>query len=274
MTLRLMKRALRLAERGWYVFPLRPLDKRPLPGFTKWETRATTDREQITRWWAKAPYNIGIATGPSRLLVIDFDTTPEGHDADWRLIVDSVKIEGQRLPRTFSVATPSSGRHLYFSAGGRSLSNTVGKLGKHIDTRGIGGYIVGPGSVLRNGYYWIVTRSSVAELPDSIANALTPRSPTMSAGSASQLREGDVQAIIEREAQRVRTATLGSRNSDLNIAAFLLGKLTGAGKITEREAWDMLQAAAHPHIGCHGFTESEMNRTIRSGLAAGIRDST
>ena len=37
MTMRLMSRALQLAERGWYVFPLRPGDKRPMPGFTKWE---------------------------------------------------------------------------------------------------------------------------------------------------------------------------------------------------------------------------------------------
>ena len=31
MTMRLMSRALQLAERGWYVFPLRPGDKRPVP---------------------------------------------------------------------------------------------------------------------------------------------------------------------------------------------------------------------------------------------------
>jgi hypothetical protein len=271
MTLRLMDRALQLARRGWYVFPLRPGDKRPLPRFTKWESRATTDPEQIAEWWAEAPYNIGIATGPSGLLVIDCDTARDGDAPDWRLLLDGVDITGHRLPRTFSVATPSGGRHLYFSAKGRSLSNTVGKLGKHIDTRGVGGYVAGPGSVLRTGYYRIVTPSAVAELPGWLEDALTPQSPTVSIPSSDQLRESDVNATLEREAQRVRTATVGSRNSTLNIAAFLLGKLAGSGKITEREAWNILQTAAHSHIGRHGFTESEMNRTIRSGLAAGIR---
>jgi hypothetical protein len=78
-------------------------------------------------------------------------------------------------------------------------------------------------------------------------------------------------AILEREVQRVRTATPGSRNGALNIAAFLLGKLAGTGRITERHAWDTLQTAAQGHIGLHGFTQGEINRTIRSGMAAGIR---
>jgi hypothetical protein len=269
--MRLMDRALQLTERGWYVFPLRPGDKRPLPGFTKWETRATTDREQVTRWWAEAPYNIGVATGPSGLLVIDLDTPREGHSADWRLEEDSVVIRGHRLPRTFTVATPSGGRHLYLSAVGCSMGNTAGGLGKHIDTRGIGGYVVGPGSVLGTGYYRIVTRSSVAELPDWLADALTPHSFTASAASPIQLKESDVQAILEREVQRVLTATPGSRNGSLNIAAFLLGKLAGSGRITERHAWDTLQTAAQRHIGLQGFTQCEITRTIRSGIAAGIR---
>ena len=94
MTMRLMSRALQFAERGWYVFPLRPGDKRPLPGFTKWEKRATTDRDQVIRWWSEAPYNIGIATGPSGLLVIDCDTPRGGDPPQWRLLGDGVESQG------------------------------------------------------------------------------------------------------------------------------------------------------------------------------------
>jgi hypothetical protein len=204
-------------------------------------------------------------------VVIDLDTPEEGDPADWRFAGDSVEILGHRLPRTFSVATPSGGRHLYFSPGTPSLRNTAGKLGKHIDTRGIGGYIVGPGSVLTTGYYRIVAPSSVAELPDWIEDALTAHPVNETAAPSHQLRESDVQAILEREAQRVLRATVGSRNSALNTAAFLLGKLAGAGKITEPDAWNILQTAAQGHIGVHGFTQREINRTIHSGLAAGIR---
>src|SRR5438045_2239476 len=82
MSLRLMKRALHLAESGWFVFPLRPGDKRPAVKFIKWEQRATQDPDLIVRWWKRAPYNIGVACGPSKLLVVDCDTRGEEDGLD------------------------------------------------------------------------------------------------------------------------------------------------------------------------------------------------
>lgn len=55
----------------------RPGDKRP--AITGWEERATSDRSRIGQAWSSAPYNIGIACGPSNLVVIDFDVPKPGH---------------------------------------------------------------------------------------------------------------------------------------------------------------------------------------------------
>jgi Bifunctional DNA primase/polymerase, N-terminal len=69
--------ALHFAARGWHVFPIIPGAKRP-PVVDQWETRASTDPERIRRWWQHIPYSIGIATGPSGLVVVDLDTAKPG----------------------------------------------------------------------------------------------------------------------------------------------------------------------------------------------------
>ncbi|MFD4058809.1 bifunctional DNA primase/polymerase, partial [Streptomyces californicus] len=54
--------ALRLARRGWHVFPVHPPSK--VPAVSDWENTATTDLDQIADWWQQKPFNIGISTGP------------------------------------------------------------------------------------------------------------------------------------------------------------------------------------------------------------------
>src|SRR5690349_19395803 len=68
--------ALDAADRGWHVFPAEPGGKRPRPGW-RWQVWNTTDPGRIRQWWADARWNVGIATGPSKLVVIDLDV-PSG----------------------------------------------------------------------------------------------------------------------------------------------------------------------------------------------------
>ena len=86
--------ALTAAERGWHVFPLRPHDKRPaLHGehdcprtglcaeqHLGWEPRATTDPKRIRACWAAGPFNVAVACGPSRLVVVDLDAPKDADD--------------------------------------------------------------------------------------------------------------------------------------------------------------------------------------------------
>jgi Bifunctional DNA primase/polymerase, N-terminal len=119
-----MRRAARARVRlGWRVFPCAVGGKQPaLRG--SWEERATTKTDVIEMWWRLHPYNIGIACGPSGLVVLDLDVPrhgkaapdgasgqPAGTDTFLRLCSE----HGQPVPATFTVRTPSRGYHLYFT---------------------------------------------------------------------------------------------------------------------------------------------------------------
>lgn len=111
---RLLQRALAAAAQGFFVFPLAPKGK--VPAQRGWQEQATHDPERICAWFRERAHNIGIATGPSWLLVIDLDDAhgqqaPDrwagarhGRDVLARLAADA----GEPVPTdTFSVATPS-----------------------------------------------------------------------------------------------------------------------------------------------------------------------
>ena len=73
----LLEAALACAARGWHVFPCGAGEKLPL---TKhgWKD-ATRDAVVIEHWWSERPdSNVAVATGPSSLVVADFDARHGG----------------------------------------------------------------------------------------------------------------------------------------------------------------------------------------------------
>lgn len=77
--------ALTYASWGWHVLPVLPNGK--VPATQHGVKDATTNAEQIARWWAQNPeYNIGIAAGSrSGIIVYDVDPRNGGEDSwsDW-----------------------------------------------------------------------------------------------------------------------------------------------------------------------------------------------
>ncbi|WP_455361635.1 bifunctional DNA primase/polymerase [Streptomyces sp. SYSU K21746] len=218
----LLQAALDAAANGWHVFPLRPGDKRP--AVTEWETRATTDPERIARCWAHAPYNIGLATGPSGLVVVDLDN-PKGPEdvppAEWARpgihsgydvflsLCQEHTGRAELAPDTHTVRTASSGTHLYFAEPeGIELRNTTGKLGWKIDTRAHGGYVVAAGSVLAHGGgYAAVLPVAPSLLPEWLVELLRPAplppQKPVTVALASDRRGQWLRAAVNGELQRV-----------------------------------------------------------------------
>ena len=301
----MLQAALDAAAHGWHVFPLRPGTKRPArpghdeqhcdrtdprcrDGHTGWEPRATTDPARIRRGWADEPYNIGIACGPSRLVVVDLDTPKPGDTPppEWKIpgIRDGADVlaalcgqAGEPYPvGTWTVRTPSGGTHLYFSApvDGPELRNTqgtAGGLGWLVDTRAAGGYVVGAGSVVDGRPYTVTCDTPPAPLPAWLAERLRPaplpaQRPVdvlLPAGRAG----GYLRAAVDSELARVLDSPADGHNTALYRAAVALGQLVAGGALDERDVTAWLTEAA----GQVGQRPGETARTIASGLKAGAQ---
>lgn len=279
----LMRAAQDAAARGFWVFPLGPGSKKPALRKRNWQDIATRDPDVIARAWQGAAFNIGIACGPSRLLVIDLDPShgqpppPQWEGARHGRDVLARLTAAHRVPypiHTYRVATPSGGQHLYFTAPEvPELRNSAGGLGWHIDTRGVGGYVVAAGSVLRRGgSYRLLDDRPPAALPDWLITALTP--PPLPPPAPVELAEVRVDAYVRaalvNQVERIVTAPRGQRHDTLLSAAGSIGRLVGGGVLTRDDAHQVLRGAADSHIGIDGFTEHEAERVISDGLDFGI----
>ena len=300
----LLAAALGHAERGWHVFPLRPGDKRPAfpdhgedrcnrtdprcrTGHTGWEARATTVPDRITRAWQRIPYNIGIACGPSCLVVIDLDMPKPGTVLPPEWVTEGVRDGGdvfavlcgrvgQPFPNTYTVTPASGGTHLYsrHPEHGPQLRNTRGEagrgLGPLIDTRAHGGLVVAAGSIIGARTYTALDDTDPEPLPLWLAEPLYPEPPrpvvpvVLSADRAGRY----AQAAIDRTLNKLAATSEGGRNDALWMAAQSLGQLAAGGALTDEQVADALEPAAR----ALGLTARETARTIRSGLTAGARN--
>ncbi|MFJ6212177.1 bifunctional DNA primase/polymerase [Streptomyces sp. NPDC092296] len=259
--------ALACAERGWPVLPLLPGAKRPAlhgethcprtgscaTGHTKWEQRATTDPARIERCWAHAPYNVGVATGPAGLLVIDLDTPKDKSKGSADMPCGMTYFQalceraGQPLPATRTVRTAGGGWHLYFTAPpGAALGNTAGRLGRLIDTRAAGGYVVAPASTVAGRTYTLTHDTDPAPLPAWLTAALAPvPRPAGPPAAAAVPRNATAYAAaaLRNETANVATAQQGGRNAALLRAARALGRLVASGDLPRHTVEEALREA-------------------------------
>ncbi|USQ89263.1 bifunctional DNA primase/polymerase [Streptomyces phaeoluteigriseus] len=279
----LLHAALTAAERGWHVFPLRPGTKRPAlhgetacpgtgpcaQGHVKWEDRATTDPDRIRTTWSHGAYNVGIATGPSGLLVVDLDVPKDkgSSDAPCGATAFAALCEraGHAVPDTYRVPTASGGEHLYFTApDGIRLTNTAGTIAPLVDTRAWGGYVVAAGSVTPAGQYEALRGSEAAVLPDWLLAILRPapsavQAPAVALAGQSR-RYADV--ALAKEVRNVAAAQVGAREGTLFRAARALGRFVAWGDLARHTVEQALQEAGE----AAGLTVAECRSTVRSAL--------
>lgn len=161
----ILSAALAYAELGWHVLPVHAPMGNGCSCYKKgcasagkhpailggWKI-ASCDPTQIREWFEGGPNrNLAIATGSiSGLFVLDIDG-PDGEES-----LRKLAAEYSQFPATVSVKT-GRGRHLYFKSPPEKILCSAGKLGRGLDIRGDGGFIIAPPSLHRSGarYEWL-----------------------------------------------------------------------------------------------------------------------
>src|SRR5262245_44089202 len=246
--------ALKIAEAGLYVIPaeVRRYGKRWLkkPLINGWRSKATTNRDQIRDWWKRFPPAVpGIELDRSNLVVIDADRHggPDGVLAFDNLVTERC----ERLPPHPTSLTPGNGQHHYFRhRNDRRLRNRRGSLPPGIDVRGVGGWIVAPGTLRSDGRRYehapgeptLVHAYKNNAIPDVpgwlLAIIYTKHEPPdpnaghskasahSSTSSASPTREAAyARKALEGASQDLRSTPPGRRNEALNGATYHMARM-------------------------------------------------
>ena len=163
--------ARRYAALGWHILPLwwphqvgsqwlcacgsekcENQGKHPISNAApRGQNSATTDAEQIGRWWAQYPQaNIGILLAPSNLVAIDIDPRNGGLDT-----IAAIEAQHGALESDVLQFTGGGGEHRLFAIPAGQSLQIPGKLGPGVDVKH-NGYIVAEPSVHVSGraYCW------------------------------------------------------------------------------------------------------------------------
>lgn len=262
--------ALHYARHGWPVFPT-SIKKEPLTAHGYKD--ATTDPEKI-RAMSRNPRAAGVAipTGTiTGLVVLDRDRK---NGVDGVATCKALEADLGALPPTLQQRTGSGGDQLFFCyPEGATIKNSSGKLGKGFDVRSTGGLVVLPPSRNEAGSYAWLNDFDPAPLPDAWVDFLkehprpeVERKPAPTIITTESTPYG--RKALDAECQAVSSELQGGRNHRLNQAAFAVGQLIAGGEVQEEEGRLALEQSA---VAC-GLNESEADKTIRSGMTAGMTE--
>jgi hypothetical protein len=285
--------AMQAVERGWPVFPLRAGGKLPAirsahpkgdpaRGTCRGECGrlghgcydATLDKRWVQEWpgWVTGNDNVGIATGPAGLLVVDLDAAKplagsltERPPDEWALqgIGDGADVyavlaeqAGATFPwpgspdATHTVTTARGGSHLYYAhpTSGETvirLGNTAGDggrgLGWHVDTRGHGGYVVAAGSMVDGQPYTTTLNMTATPLPGWVATALLALADPVNVPAGTPPL--DLERGVRRPAAYAHTALERGVQEILEATAHATGG-SGRNDTLNRVAWRLGRVVA------------------------------
>jgi hypothetical protein len=219
------------------------------------------------------------------IVVIDLDRKGNGSDVDGvSAFHELCVLHNIDLGGCATVETPSGGRHLYFADPTGRWGNTTSAIADGVDTRGVGGYIVAPGSKRNDGYYVPVGAKDLSEFINLISKSLLAAPPPalaalldakcLSKKGKRALKSEACDAIrpfpsanqpssaalplppsnfhsplaegwsLSKAKQIITAARVGTRNDTMSSVAFTMGLRAPALSLTKESTVDALMVAA------------------------------
>ena len=283
-----LEAALRLAsEQGFAIFAVAGDGRTPIkgPGYEHGCWSATRDAGTLRRIFGRHPSaNMACACGEaSGVFVLDVDVkgAVDGYTSLRRL-----QATYGDLPETWTVKTPSGGRHLYFRQPATPLRNRVNLSVWHsdggqtrypgLDVRTTGGSVALPPSRRPDGEYeWLFGPSDLplAAAPNWLVYIINPPPPPRRPSPSVRMDTVDrvaryVAAAVNGECEAL--ASMGSntgRNQKLFQAAANLGEFVGADLMPQSMAEQALERAA---AEC-GLAHDDGWHSVRASIASGLR---
>jgi hypothetical protein len=284
------KVALSLAMKGVRVFPCHAEDgppgddgkplwkaKQPMPRL-KWKEGASCDLDMINAWWQAAPAAlVGMPLDQTEMVVLDPDRHPGGPDGIAAFDQLAARIPG--LAGGPYVQTPQ-GRHYIYQQPKPPLGNAQGALPPGINVRGVGGYVIAPGTVRPDGLGWVI--HSNGDMPPVLPIAVIDmiRGKPFQEDDPESFRQANIldditypddprlaaylRATCNNAFEKVAGAEIGNRNNMLNTQALKLGHFV-PHLLDEAEIIAFLTEAAI----VAGLDTIEIGPSIRSGLSKG-----
>ncbi len=258
----MIKAAMYYAELGFAVLPLQMNGKAPMTteAFPSGFKSATTDKNRIQQHWLNYPTsNIGLRISEN-LIIMDIDVHNEnGFDS-----LEVLEKEFGTLPYTFSVDTPTGGKHYYFKLpDGVTIDRQINAF-KGIDLLTNGYVVASPSSI--NGREYAVSSGSIESIaysPNWLLKAFETHreqasSEYMSQTNRPQYKPGKkyTGALLD---ELVAGATVGGRNEWIMR---MISKMLAVG--AELDTIYRLLVVVNDNFLSEPLPLSEINATFKS----------
>ena len=238
-----LEHALRLAERDIAIFPAQ---RNKRPATAHWKSDATTDEEQIRKWFNNEAHLLAVPTGMDNgLFALDIDPAGQGwlkENFD-RLLCE--RVHQTKRGQHFLYSFPSDAPDL--------ATNTAGRIAPGVDTRGEGGYVIWWAAHGKEAVGDIDDLSLPPQwLLDDLAAARRPAAEKMP--RAGLIKEGGRNSALTSHCGRVWSR--GATKDDLLTKAKLFNRQNNDPPLPEREVQTVVNSISRYKQGAGELVET------------------